>query len=103
MDDRRTVVFRGLDGQVPREVLPDLVAPLLTRLSARFDRFGGPAAASAVILLKSESHVRDVIKDFEVGPIAVVLVTGADPVPLKVTARSPPHLRRWNGFTGPVC
>lgn len=62
-EDRRTVVVRGFGGSIPRQALPELLAPMLQRLGSRFDRFGGgPAAASAVLLLKTEVSVQAVIK-----------------------------------------
>lgn len=77
-DDRRTVVVRGFAGSVPREVLPELLEPLLKRLAARFG--GRPAAASAVVVLKSEAFVDALLNEFKVEPISVLLMKGADPV-----------------------
>lgn len=93
-------MIRGLDG-LTSESLQALLAPLLKRLGGRFDRFGGrPAAASAVVLLKSESFVREVIHEFEEDPISVVLTTGQDLVQLRVGASSQAVPSESAGGTG---
>lgn len=98
-DDRRKVVVRGFDGPVPREALSVLLEPLLQRLGSRFDRFGGKRVALwALLLLKSEDYVQEVLRDFRDKPVSVVLTTGGNPIKLRVGASSPPSARWWNGF-----
>lgn len=82
-----------------RNKLPEILKPVLERIGHRLERFAGkPAAATAVLILKTDDAA-DVVREFVENQVAVQLERGQEPIKLRVTSSSPPWLRKWNGFT----
>lgn len=98
MDDRRTVVVRGLPGQVMRSQLSIILRPVLGRIGDRFNRFAAKLAAAAVIVLKTEVGASTAVHEFARAPAVMVFEAGCEPVPWRVTMSSPRCVGGWNGF-----